>query len=107
MTARISLDYEVIQAYTLTLEVRDGGPNGGKVCSRTISRDGVCIVHGMCLKADNATLTVNIDNQNDNTPAFASSSYSYTVLENQINSVVIGSKLVVSCGYINNYESTR
>ena len=32
MTAKISLDYELIQSYSLTIEVRDGGPDGGLVC---------------------------------------------------------------------------
>ena len=42
----------------------------------------------VCLKADNATLTVNVENQNDNTPMFVSSSYTYSVKENQVNSVI-------------------
>jgi protocadherin Fat 4 len=68
VTAKISLDYELIQSYSLTIEVRDDGPSGGL--------------------SDNATLTVNVENQNDNSPVFASSSYTFNVSENQINSVL-------------------
>eukprot|EP00118_Oscarella_pearsei_P019174 m.202185 g.202185 ORF g.202185 m.202185 type:complete len:4095 (+) comp39606_c0_seq6:120-12404(+) len=69
VTARTSLDYELSTSYNLTVEVQDGGSSGGR--------------------ATTATIAVTVLDQNDHSPVFSSSSYSFKVAENDPSSTKV------------------